>query len=111
MCTGHRRGKTAAEGGRAASGPQTFRTGPGEPGPQLTEGAGEALQPIGGQIELGQAAQVSDLRGQSLQQVPREIEALQAGLGSLGWGLHSLAVVGDGEEGEGGEGPQGRGQF
>lgn len=104
-CTGH------VEEGGAASGPEALPTGPGEPGPRLTEGAGEALQLIGGQIELGQAAQASDLRGQGLQQVPREIEALQAGQGSQGWGQHSQAVVGDGEEGEGWEGPQSRGQL
>lgn len=111
VCTGHRRRQTAAERGRAASGPQALPTGPGEPGPRLTEGAGEALQSVGGQIELGQAPQASDLRGQGLQQVPREIKALQAGQGPQGWGQCSQAVVGDGEEGEGGEGPQGRGQF
>lgn len=43
------------------------------------EGGREALQPVGGQIELSKAAQASNLRGQSIQKVLREIEALQGG--------------------------------
>lgn len=94
--------------GRLGSGRRAIRPiRPREPRLRLTKGGREALQPVGGEVELGQAAQASDLRGQSIQKVLGEIEALQAGQGPQCCGQRLQAVVGGSEEGEGGEGPQG----
>lgn len=73
----------------------------------LTKGSREALQPVGCQTELSEAAQASDLGGHTVQEVLREIEALQGRQGPQCCGQRLQAVVGHGKEGEGGKGPQG----
>ena len=66
------RGPCGGQGGPRESGGQALPIRPREPrGPRLllTKGGWEALQPVGGQVELGEAAQASNLRGQSVQKV------------------------------------------
>lgn len=76
-------------------------------GLQPRKGSWEAAQPIGGQIELTEVAQASNLRGHSVQEVLREVKALQGSQGPQCCGQLLQAVVCHSKEGECGQSPQG----